>query len=90
MGNSRRLGTPTAIIQIIPTPHGRLRSPKEGAPVGGDGGRDDRAQFAERIELGLFTLRWWEKCACSLLAQGRLLLSDFSSRLCLSRCAIVS
>jgi hypothetical protein len=31
--------------------------------------RDDRAQFAEQIELGLFTLRRWEKCACSLLAQ---------------------
>jgi hypothetical protein len=24
-------------------------------------------QLAERIELGLFTLRGWEKCACSLL-----------------------
>jgi hypothetical protein len=38
-----------------------------GAPVGRNGGMTTGAQFAERIELGLFTLRRWEKCACSLL-----------------------
>jgi hypothetical protein len=35
-------------------------------PVG-MGGVTTGARFAERIELGLFTLRRWEKCACSLL-----------------------
>src|SRR6516164_9234719 len=34
------------------------------APAGGDGGHARPGpQLAERIELGLFTLRRWEKCA---------------------------
>jgi predicted ATPase len=57
---------------------------------------DTPAQRLDKLEALLamsasrIALRWWGKCACSLLAQGRLLLSDFSSRLCLSRCAMVS
>src|SRR5262245_57687013 len=41
---------------------------EEEAPAGGDGGHARPGpQSAERIELGLFTLRRWEKCAVSLL-----------------------
>ena len=41
---------------------------EEEAPDGGEGGRARPGpQLAERIELGLFTLRRSEKCAGSLL-----------------------
>jgi len=40
---------------------------EEEAPAGGLGHAWLGPQLAERIEFGLFTLRRWEKCACSLL-----------------------
>jgi hypothetical protein len=44
-------------------------SPKNEAPAGGGRGVPWAGAFelAEQIKFGLFTLRRWEKCACSLL-----------------------
>jgi len=44
-----------------------MNSPKDGPQPEGMGHTWRGPQLAERIELGLITLRRWEKCAGSLL-----------------------
>src|SRR5215467_3428221 len=46
---------------------------EEEAPAGGLGHAWLGPQLAERIEFGLFTLRRWQKCACSLLLTHHLM-----------------